>query len=151
MDNREWAVLFNQFYPKRLEFESNKHLFTKIAFDVFQLNSSPVESLWLLETDSDGKQYLAATYDDSDITQKEAVGDWSALSNKEASMVVLYYKDFPLHKFAASTFGFNQSDVQIFQKALVNKTADPIFVRKVVNAQPEDKKDLVLKQFPELV
>ena len=151
MDNSAWAQLFNKFYPSKLAFESNKHLFTKIAFDVFQLNSSPVESLWILEEGEDGKQYLSATYSGDD-DQKEAVGNWNALPNKESSLVILCYKNFPIHKFASSEFGFNKSDIQVFQKALMNKiNSDQSFVQNIIDVQPKEKKDLLFEQFPELM
>jgi hypothetical protein len=151
MDNREWASLFNSFYPRKLAFEENKGLFTKVAFDLFQLNSSPVESLWILEDGPDGKQYLSATYDSDDTQQKEAAGDWNALANKEASMVVLYYKDLPIHKFASSDFGFDQSNVQIFRNMVIEKAnSDQSFVKNVMDVQPKEKQDAILSQYPEL-
>ena len=150
MNKNEWSDLFDKVYPKKIEFENNKHLFTKLAFDVFRLNSSPVESLWELQECEDGKQYLVATY--SEEGPKEIVGDWNALTNKEASIVVLYYKDFPLHKFAATDFGFNKSDAHVFKQMIVNlANSDQAFVKKIIDLQPEDKKEVLSKQFPELV
>jgi hypothetical protein len=151
MDNHEWGRLFSSFYPSKLVFEENKKFFTKIAFDVFQLNSSPTESLWILEDGADGKQYLSATYDYDDTQQKEAAGEWNALANKDASMVVLCYKNFPIHKFASAEFGFDASDAHIFSKLVASKAnSDKSFVSKVMGAQPKEKQDVVYSQFPEL-
>ena len=133
MNKNEWSDLFDKVYPKKIEFENNKHLFTKLAFDVFRLNSSPVESLWELQECEDGKQYLVATY--SEEGPKEIVGDWNALTNKEASIVVLYYKDFPLHKFAATDFGFNKSDAHVFKQMIVNlANSDQAFLTEAFQA-----------------
>ena len=148
MDNTEWSRLFDQIYPKKLEFESNKHKFTKVAFDVFKLNGSPVESLWILEDGEDGKQYLSATYE---AEQLEAKGEWSSLINKEASMVVLYYKGYPIQKFESKDYGFHPGNVNVFQDMLVKKAnSDENFVSTLIKSQNQEKQEIVLQQFPEL-
>lgn len=150
MNNKEWESLFNIFYPKKLEYQDNKHLFTKIAFDLFSLNSSPVKSLWILEDGEDGKQYLSATYETEDQSL-EATGSWSTMANKEASMVVLYYKGYPIHKFNKEQFGFDNSNVHLFQN-MINKKAnsDNNFIKEVINSQNKEKQEIILQQFPEL-
>jgi hypothetical protein len=146
----DYRALSNIVNPSRISYDENKHKFVRLAFDVFcPTDSNNIESLWILEDGEDGKQYLAATY--AEDNQKEAVGNWNTLSNKEASLVVLYYKGFPIHKFAAAEFGFNKSDIQVFQTALVNKiNSDLTFAQKVIEAQPKEKQDLLIEQFPEL-
>ena len=49
---------------KCVPYKANAHRFTKIAFDVFQLNDTPTESYWTLETLDDGQEYLVARYED---------------------------------------------------------------------------------------
>lgn len=147
MNNKDWSNLFNKFYSNKIDFESNKSLFTKVAFDVYQLNSSPTDSLWILEDGEDGKQYLVATYDEA----KEVTANWKAVSSKDSSMVVLCYKDFPVQKFASSDFKFDKNDVSIFERALTKKAnSDSKFVRSILSSQPKEKMDLIINQFPEL-
>jgi hypothetical protein len=144
MDNRDWEKVFKQFDSKRLEFSANKQHFTKVAFDVFTLNASPVDSLWILEEGEDGKQYLCATYEDQPIT---AQSDWTTATNKEASIVVLCYKNYPMHKFASTAYGFTKEDVHLFERSVLSKVAsDPTFVKTIASLQNQDVK----KQFPEL-
>jgi hypothetical protein len=150
MNNTEWSSLFDQFYPKKLDYEKNKHLFTKLAFDVFQLNGSPVKSLWILEDGEDGKQYLSATYDSSE-EQLEITGQWNALVNKEASMVVLYYKGYPIQKFESQIFGFTKESADAFSEMIVKKAnSDDKFVKTIIESQNKEKQEIIIKQFPEL-
>jgi len=155
METIDWTKLANVVNPKldRIPYEPNKHLFTKVAFDVFQLNTSPVESLWVLETNDEGEEYLAAMYDGEDTTgdKIEVKSSWQALADKEAKNVTLVYKDVPLHRFASADYKFDQSDVHIFQRTLISKlSSDKSFRDRFLNSQPEEKRKMILQQFPEL-
>lgn len=154
MDTLDWNVLADKYAKKqeRIPYEPNKQFFTKVAFDVFQLNTSPVESLWTLEEGEDGKQYLAAMYgDETQEKPLEATSEWTALADKEAKNVTLLYKNMPIQRFASKDFGFDAEDVYVFQKTLTNKlSSDKDFLKKFLNSQPEEKKNQLLVQFPEL-
>src|SRR5271169_1071656 len=123
METLNWAHLADVVKPQsgKILYESNKHLFTKMAFDVFQLNTSSVDSLWVLENGEDGKQYLVARYEDTTETPLEAKSCWAAFSDKEHKNVTLLYKDTPIQRFASSEFGFDDDDIYIFQKTLIHK------------------------------
>jgi len=149
----DWGKLTTEIVPntKKILFESNKHRFTKIAFDVWQFNDSTVESLWILEDGEDGKQYLVAKYEDSDQSL-ESKSNWLALLDKEGKNITLAYKNTPIQKFASSDFGFSKDDAYIFQKMLVEKlSSDKSFVEKLIKSQPREKQEKLLTQFPELV
>lgn len=149
MDNSAWNDLFLTLYPNKVEFNANKHLFTKIAFDVFQFNASPAESLWTLEDGDDGKQYLVANYDSD--AQLEATGDWNVLTNKSATAATLTYKNYPVHQFNSSEYGFSPEEMPIFMKTLFKKAnSDALFVGKVVLSQPQEKQEELKRLFPEL-
>ena len=151
METRDWSSLFKRFDSNKVGFNKNRHLFTKVAFDVYQLNSSPLEALWILEADDNGDQYLVATYDDQS-SPISATGSWTAMSNKEASDTTLYYKDTPVCKLALKDFGVDRKDVAIFERMLVEKTNNsPDFVQKLIYAQTKDKQETILQQFPELL
>jgi len=154
METLDWTKLASDVIPEsgKVPYESNKHLFTKVAFDVFQLNTSPIESLWTLEDGDDGKQYLVARYSDDEGSKPlEAKSQWEALADKEGKNVTLIYKDTPIQRFASCDFGFTADDVHVFQKTLVQKlSSDKSFVAKFLKSQPQEKQEKLLQQFPEL-
>ena len=138
---------------KCLLYEENKHLFTKVAgaFDVFQMNSSSVESYWILEKGDDGQEYLVAQYEDSFDEPIESINSWEALSDRAGENVTLSYKNVPIKRLASSEYGFNSSDVHIFIKALTEKLdSDQEFVDKLVKTLPKEKNNGLTSLFPEL-
>jgi len=151
MDTLNWNLLSDIVDNKgRVPYNQNQHLFTKIAFDVFQLNSSPIESLWIMQEDDNGESYLAAMYDEKE-QQIEAKSGWSALADKEAQNITLLYKDIPIHRFASKDYKFNSEDANIFQNILISKiSSDKEFLKKFLNSQPKEKQKQILSQFPEL-
>ena len=155
MDTLDWAKLASVVEPRRdrVYYESNKHLFTKVAFDVFQLNSSRVESLWVLEKGEDGKEFLVAMYGEEAATkQLESKSNWEAVSDKDCKNITLLYKETPLQRFASTDYGFSAADAHIFQRTLISKlSTDKAFREKFLNSQPAEKQEMILKQFPELV
>ncbi len=153
METLDWTKLVGDVVstPDIIPYEPNKHLFKKVAFDVFQLNSSPVESLWILEEGDNGEQFLVAQYNDEETEALEVKSHWSALSDREGKNVTLAYKDAPIQRFASSDYGFSGDDVHVFQQSLMHKLAtDQEFVKKLLDLQPETKRNLLLEQFPEL-
>jgi hypothetical protein len=137
---------------RRILYEENKHRFTKVAFDVFQLNGSPVESLWVLEDGDDGKQYLAAMYEEMVAENKmESKGNWETILDKKSENLTLLYKDVPIKRFASSAYGFTKDDVHIFQRTLIEKlNSDKEFVNLLIKSQPKTTQDELFKKFPEL-
>lgn len=153
METLDWTKLAKDVTSdnSRIPYEANKHLFTKIAFDVFQLNSSPVESLWILEESDDGDQYLVAQYDDVESQTLEVKSHWKALSDRDGQNITLVYKDYPVQRFSSSEYGFTNKDIHIFQKSLINKLAsDKKFTSKFLNSQSKDKLNSLISKFPEL-
>lgn len=155
METLDWTKLAGDVVPNtdRVQYEPNKHLFRKVAFDVFQLNNAPVTSLWTLEEDEDGSQYLVAQYGDEQAEESlEVKSHWLALADRENKNVTLVYKDAPIQRFASSEYGFSEEDVHIFQRTLIEKlSSDKAFVDKLLKSQPKERQELLLKQFPELV
>jgi hypothetical protein len=154
METLDWKKLALDVNPdtKKVLYEPNKQHFTKIAFDVFQLNTSPVQSLWTLEEDDDGTSYLVAQYEDIEERPLESKSHWIALSDRDNKNVTLFYKDMAIQRFASSEFGFGNDDVHIFQRTLVEKlSSDRSFVEKLLKSQSEDTREALLSRFPELV
>lgn len=154
MDTLDFNGLSQVLNPdkKRLAYEENRHLFTKVAFDVFQLNSSPIESYWILEKGDDGKEYLVAKYEDaSDTKTIESRSSWQALSDRDAKNITIFYKGTPVRRCTADEFGFNDADIHIFKKALVEQlSSNADFTKKMLNTLVEDKQKSLFQQFPEL-
>ena len=153
MDTNDLAKLAGALYTdnSRIPYEENKHRFTKVAFDVFQLNGSPVESLWILEEGDDGKQYLAAMYEDLQETdQLGSQSHWETLRDKTGSNVTLFYKEIPIKRFASSDYGFSKDDVHVFEKTLIEKLTEKDFVDQLLNSQPQNVQEFLVKKFPEL-
>lgn len=154
METIDWKKVAHKLTPEkgRVPYQENKHLFTKVAFDVFQLNSSPVEAYWTLEKDDDGTEYLVATYDvDSSEPGLEAKSHWEALSDKSSENVTLFYRGVPIKRFASNEYKFDASDVHIFKSTLVEKlTKEADFVGKLLEVLPDEKKDALVRSFPEL-
>ncbi len=154
METLDWTKLSGDITPEpgKIPYAPNKHLFKKVAFDVFQLNSSPVESLWTLEDGDNGEQFLVAQYSDEQPETLEVKSHWAALADKEGKNVTLTYKNSPIQRFASSDFGFGEEDVHTFQQALVEKLgSDKSFVSKLLKSQPKSKLNLLVSQFPELL
>jgi hypothetical protein len=153
METLDWTKLVGDVVPDsgRIAYEPNKHLFRKVAFDVFQLNSSPVESLWILEENENGEQYLVAQYEDGQTDTLEVKSHWEALADRKGENVTLMYKDTPIQRFASSDYGFAPDDVHIFQQSLVELlNSNPEFVIKVLKNQPKEKLGILAQHFPEL-
>jgi len=154
MEHINLAELSQKLFKKsnKILYKNNEHLFTKIAFDVYQFNDSPVESLWILEDGDDGEQYLVAQYEDDDAEGIEVKSSWLVLSDRESKNVSVSYKDCPIQRFASSKYGFGKDDVHVFKSMLLEKLhSDNSFVESFLNNQPKDKKADLLKKFPELL
>ena len=153
METLDWTKLAGHVAPdtSKVPYEPNKHLFRKVAFDVFQLNSSPVESLWVLQQGDDGEEYLVAQYQDEEVEGLEAKSHWTALADREGKNVTLAYKEMPIQRFASTDYGFTAEDVHLFQQTLVSKLAnEPEFVKKLLGSQPDTRREMLLQRFPEL-
>jgi len=153
METLDWTKLACDVVPDsgKIPYEPNKHLFRKVGFDVFQMNSSPVESLWILEDGDDGKQYLSARYDDTESETIEVKSSWNALADRKGENITLMYKDEPIQRFASSDYGFNKDDIHIFQQSLVELlNSDPNFVKRVLKSQSKERLGIIAQHFPEL-
>jgi len=147
MEKIDYQKMADVLSPKKIPYVPNKHLFHKVAFDVFQMNDSKIPSYWVLEKCDDG-EYLVATYENEEIKSESA---WSALSDKENQNITLSYRNIPIRRFAMVEFRVKAEDVHIFKQAMIEKLEeDTGFVDKLLNTLPEDKKNSLVSLFPEL-
>lgn len=154
METLDWGLLKNKIVDNKLKiaYEDNKHMFTKVAFDVFRFNNPHVDSLWILEQDDSGKQYLVARYDEKQDSGFDVVGNWTTVCDKDSSSVILAYKNFPIYKFSSNEYSFNSENIIVFQKTVMNKiSTDPGFCKKILGSLSEEKKNILLNKFPELL
>lgn len=155
MESLDWNKLHNDtgrhLDSQRISYDKNKHLFRKIAFDVFQLNTTSVESLWKLEAEADGSEYLVAIYgDNSQPSPIQITANWKAYSDSKSENVTLMYRDVFVSKFASSEYGFTNDDVHLFKDTLVNKLAsDPGFVRAMFDKIGKAKRAELVSAYPE--
>jgi hypothetical protein len=154
METLDWKRLASDVVPEtgKVRYGPHKHLFTKVAFDVFRLNNSPINSLWTLEDGDDGEQYLVAQYEDEESETLESRGAWMTLSDREGKNITLFYREMPIQRFASKDYEFTPEDIHIFQQTLIEKlSSDKTFVEKLLKSQSEEKRKMLLQQFPELV
>ena len=124
----------------------------KVAFDVYNVDNDPYDSLWRLESSADdGKEYLVRM-DADNSTSEGKTGNWSVLSNESGTSVTLAYRKIPMQRLSGKIFGFSKDDVGIFKRALLEKvTNDESFKEKILDMQSEERKAELVKAFPELM
>ena len=134
----------------KLPVDAVRHRMRKVAFDVYNIENDPYDSLWRLESNADdGKDYLVRM--DNDLTVEAKTGGWSATSNESGSSITLAYRGIPLQRLSGKIFGFSKDDVGIFKKALLEKVSkDESFKGKILDMQSDDRKAELVKAFPEL-
>lgn len=134
----------------KLPVDSVRHRMRKVAFDVYNIENDPYDSLWKLESNAeDGKEYLVRM--DNDQPAEAKTGGWSATSNEAGTSVTLAYKNVPVQRLSGKIFGFSKEDVGLFKKALLEKIAkDDTFRGKVMDMQTDERKAELLTTFPEL-
>jgi hypothetical protein len=121
----------------------------KVAFDVYKVYKDQYDSLWTLEKEADGSEFLVRasnpTYD------YEKNGEWSVANDYDHSSVTVNYKGIPICNFACSDFGVDSSNIDVLKKTILHKvSSDKEFVAKVLNEQSELKVEALRTTFPEL-
>lgn len=149
--NYNWAQLNNAINPRNdvLEYSKVKHLFKKVAFDVYKQDGS--KKLWELRTE-DGKEYLVALYEDdgSDlVVESNEEQEWTATSDSDGENVTLSYKNTPIARFAGSTYQYSPEQAVDFAKFVEKKASDQKFINDLLNTMPEQKRQAVLKMLKE--
>ncbi len=147
----DWSLLNEVVNPRtdRCSFETNKHLFKKVAFDVYRPKSGNTEQLWELRTSDDGESYLYALYGDQDnIVSESSVEqkDFTAASDAEGKNVTLAYKNVPIYRFASEQYQFESSDASNFAEFIESKAQDMKWIQELMNqAMSEERRAAVKK------
>lgn len=151
-DYFDWARLAEMVEPKRdsqrLSWEESKHLFKKVAWDVYK----PVdgtEALWEMRVEDDGSKYLVAMYNTATVTASAPDGedakdsvivtassDWNAICDRARKNVTLSFKGFPIKRFASSEYRFSQDEADQFAKFIQSRASDSEFTREILKDLP---------------
>lgn len=146
----DWTLLNAKLNPKkdRIDFQSTKHLFRKVAFDVYKPISGS-DRLWELRHDEDGKEYLIALYSDEDDlvveSQEDGSNKWTAVADHEGKNVTLSYRDFPITRIAIAQYGVDSHRAEDFARFVEKKATDKNFIANLLASMPESKRQSVMK------
>ncbi len=107
-----------------------------------------IDGLWQIQSADDG-EIIVALYEEP--VQLEAKSSWSALTDKTASYVHLFYKNEPITKVAMSSLGIKKEEMIEFVEALPKILAENTSVRSAMLSElsTEDSSNLI-KKYPEL-
>jgi len=149
--NYDWGYLDNTMNPKYniLAFNDVKHLFKKVAFDVYKQDGS--DTLWELRSDKD-EEYLVALYDDGEtdlIVKSEDDKDWIATADMNGENITLSYKKTPIARFSSDEYQFTSDMAERFATFIEKQALSSKFVDDLVKTMPEQKRAAVLKLLQE--
>jgi hypothetical protein len=120
----------------------------KVAFDVYKVYKDQYDSLWTLEKEADGSEYLVRG--DKPTFDYSKDGEWSVANDYDHSSVTVNYKGVPICSFACRDFGVDSSNIDVLKKTILHKvSSDREFVAKVLNEQSKLKAQALLTTFPE--
>lgn len=142
MSSFNWSVVDKAVNKSRTvyAYEDVKHLFKKVAFDVYKPVTGS-EQLWELRDDPDGKQYLFALYEDSeDIVAQASAKEWYALADAQGKNITLSYKQIPIARFASDVCGFQPEEAASFAEFIEKKAMNQDFVSEMLKHLPEAKR-----------
>lgn len=132
----------------RLKFAENQKRFSNIGFDLFRDSES--EFIWKLEKDADsGEEYIMRTAS-IDPAYKQA-NNWQAYVDSNKSAITLVYKGQAIKAFKKASLQFGEENVEDWRRYLIDKiSSDPSFLSEVLAQVGENRRRLILAQFPEL-
>ncbi len=148
----DFSYIHNIITPsERIPVNGNEYRMTKVAFDMFRLDNEP-ETLWKVQSDDDGNEFLVRTYTlpENELSVKSS---WSvAMDNKKANLTI-FYKDVPIKRLAASTYGMKTAEESEFLASVVRKklATDINFGKKLLKTLPKIKLQAIASSFPELI
>jgi hypothetical protein len=123
---------------ERLPVKGNENRMVRVAFDLFRLDGSNREDLWVVQADDDGNEFLVRTYDLPEEEEFSKNASWEAHLDKKCANLTLAFEGTPVKRFALAQFGVKSTeDASIFKSAVLNKVA-----------MDGDFANLLLKDFP---
>ena len=147
MSNFDWSAVDKAVNKTRTiyEFEDVKHLFKKVAFDVYKpINGS--EQLWELKDGEDGKQYLYALYEEGeDLVSTASLKEWFATPDAQGKNITLSYQQVPIMRFSSTDCGFSPTEANHFAEYIEKRAMDASFVGEMLKHLPEAKRNALIR------
>lgn len=146
MSSFDWSIVDKAVNKSRTvyEFSEVKHLFKKVAFDVYKPVTGS-EQLWELRDGEDGKQYLFALYEEGeDIIAQASAKEWYAIPDAQGLNITLSYKQIPVARFASTECGFTSEEAGEFAAFLEKRAASKDFVSEMLKHLPEAKRHALI-------
>lgn len=134
---------------KVYKYNEVKDRLIKIAFDVVKFkDSNDIDGLWQVQSSDDG-EVIVALYEET--PKLEAKSSWSAVMDKTASYVHVFYKNEPVIKLASANFGITEEDSVSFVENLPKVLAEDIGIRSsLLNELSEKERKSFTTKYPEL-
>ena len=134
---------------KAFRYNDVKDRLIKVAFDVVKFKDSDnIDGLWQVQSSDDG-EVIVALYEET--PKLEAKSSWSAVADKTASYVHVFYKNEPVIKLAGVKVGMSKEDSVSFVENLPKILAENAGIRSSLlnELSAEDRKSFITK-YPEL-
>lgn len=135
---------------KAYKYNDVKDRLIKVAFDVVKFKDSDnIDGLWQVQSSDDG-EVIVALYEETPKSL-ETKSSWSAVADKTASYVHVFYKNEPVIKIASSTLGVSKDNVVSFEENLPKVLAENAGIRSLLlnELSERDRKSFTTK-YPEL-
>jgi hypothetical protein len=135
---------------KSYKFNDVKDHLIKVAFDVVKFkDSSDIDGLWQVQSSDDG-EIIVALYEET--PKLETKSSWSAVADKTASYVHVFYKNEPVIKLASKDFEVSsKEDSVFFVENLPKILAENVGIRSsLLNELSEEDRKSFTTKYPEL-
>jgi hypothetical protein len=126
----------------KIPLKGNEHRLVRVAFDFFRMKDDDTDSLWQVQADDDGQEFLVRTYSlPEEEKQKTASTKWAVTPDKKCENLTVAYHGVPIYRIAAAEYdAHNVDDVMLLKQTLLQKlAADKDFTSKVLSSLPTDK------------
>jgi hypothetical protein len=134
---------------ERVKLADHPNRFVKVAFDLFRDNTT--DFVWKTEAaGDDGQVWLVRSEEQPEQSQVKQAGNWMAVVDRSGNNITLAYKGRPLQRFASSDYKFTKDTSEDFAGFLVRKAESKDFVQRMFSLFPENKRNELVAQYPEL-
>lgn len=146
----DFSSLHEAVDPDRIPLRGNEHRITRVAFDLFKLDSDK-ENLWQIQADDDGNEFLVRTYEMPSDEVAKGASDWSVVEDGKKASLTVAYLGVPIHRLVAAEYGAGTpEEVGLLRDLVQAKLADADFAGKMLASMPEPKRAALAAAFPKL-
>lgn len=123
----DFDLLEKEIIPKTIEripVKGNEQKMIRVAFDLFRLDGSNREDLWVVQADDDGNEFLVRTYDLPEEEEFSKNASWEAYCDKKGTNLTLSYDGVPVKRFALLDYGVtSKEEASVFKSVVLKKVA----------------------------